>query len=170
MKLNIGCGTKRISGWTGIDILKSSDIVWDLTKFPWPIDDNSVAKILADNIIEHLPDTIKTFDEMHRICKIECNTEIIYPYYRSLGAYSDPTHVHYFNEHLIEYFMPTKSTKSRFNKYSYYTTKHWKLIKRELITYPLLKKIPYKYLSFFSRHLFDIVHAVRIIITPMKYN
>ncbi len=39
----------------------------DLTKFPWPIADNAYDLILCQNVIEYLPDTIKTLEELNRI-------------------------------------------------------------------------------------------------------
>jgi SAM-dependent methyltransferase len=170
MRLDVGCGQKKRPGFIGIDVVAGEgvDIVHDLTALPWPIEDNAAEEIVLDNVIEHLPDTVKTFDELHRIARPGCRVEMIYPYWRSFGAYSDPTHVHFFNEYMIEYFRrPGSSTRSE-NRYAFYTRRYWKLINRDLVTYPFLAWIPNRVLSFGSRHFVDIVHAVRLVIEPEK--
>ena len=49
---NIGCGVKH-----------------DLTKFPWPISDNSYDLIICQYVLENLPDIAKTLEEFNRIVK-----------------------------------------------------------------------------------------------------
>lgn len=170
MKLDVGCGMKKRNGFIGIDTFRSgkADIIHDLTLFPWPIPNDTCTEIVLDNVLEHLPNTVGTFNELHRIAKAGCRVEIIYPYWRSFGCYADPTHVRYFNEYMIEYFLrPGTSTRSE-NKYAFYTNQYWKLVSRELTTYPILSFMPSTILSFLSRHFIDIVHSVRIVVTPEK--
>jgi SAM-dependent methyltransferase len=172
VKLDIGCGRNKRAGFIGIDFVAGDgvDIVHDLTVFPWPIETNASDEIVMSDVIEHLPNTVATFNELHRIARRGCRVEITYPYWRSFGCYSDPTHIHYFNENLIEYFMRPGTSAKNENRYSYYTKNYWKLISRELITYPFLRCLPDKMLSFLSRHFLDVVHGVRLIITPDKSN
>jgi predicted SAM-dependent methyltransferase len=61
MKLNLGCGLKRIEGFTGVDIIKTPavDVVHNLDVFPYPFADNSAEEIIMDNVLEHLDDVIK---------------------------------------------------------------------------------------------------------------
>lgn len=43
-KLTIGCGKKIEEGYINLDkiALKGVDIVWDLDKFPYPFEDNTL--------------------------------------------------------------------------------------------------------------------------------
>lgn len=57
MKLNIGSGPKRIKGYTNVDALEwegSTDVIHDLTRFPYPFQDESVEEILAIEFLEHI--------------------------------------------------------------------------------------------------------------------
>jgi hypothetical protein len=170
MKLDVGCVRNKHFGFTGIDCVVGTDvdIVHNLNLIPWPVDSDSVEEIMMHDVIEHLPATVQIFNELHRIAKAGCRVEMTYPYWRSFGCYSDPTHVHYFNEYMIEYFMSPGASPRNENKFSFYTDKHWKLISRRLITYPFLKWLPGRLLSFISRHFCDVVHGVHLIITPIK--
>lgn len=170
MKLDVGCGQRKRAGFFGIDCcdLPGVDIVHDLKEFPWPVESNSVEEMVLDDVIEHLPDTVATLNEMWRIARPGCLVKITYPYCRSLGAYSDPTHVRFFNEFMIDYFVRPGALRSRENKYAFYTDKYWLLHERKLITYPGLGWLPDRLLRFISRHFFDVVHGVMIVISPDK--
>lgn len=55
--LDIGCGENKMPGMVGMDYrdLEGVDIVWDATKFPWPLPDESVRVAVANHLIEHIP-------------------------------------------------------------------------------------------------------------------
>lgn len=55
MKLNLGCGTDKISGYANIDIRPEvdPDMIMDLNKTPYPFDTNSIDEIKAKDFIEH---------------------------------------------------------------------------------------------------------------------
>lgn len=54
MRLNIGGGTKRLQGWTNVDIAPGefTDIVADACCIPIP--DNTVEAVMAIHLVEHL--------------------------------------------------------------------------------------------------------------------
>jgi SAM-dependent methyltransferase len=106
IKLNLACGQQRQEGFIGIDKVKTeaTDIVHDLDDIPWPLDDNSVDEILCSHYIEHTKDLIKFVDEMHRIMKQGAKATIIAPYYASMRAFQDPTHVRGICESTFLYF------------------------------------------------------------------
>ena len=54
VKVNVGAGTVVLAGWINTDVLWRSAMYLDLTK-PWPIPQMSIARIYADNVIEHFP-------------------------------------------------------------------------------------------------------------------
>lgn len=96
-KINLGCGNVKISGFLGVDRVKTPavDLVYNLNITPYPLSDNSVDEIIADNILEHLDDVIAIMEELYRICQNGAVIKISLPYYKSSGAFADPTHKHF---------------------------------------------------------------------------
>ena len=56
MKLNLGCGSKILNGYTNVDKFDyyKPNIVHDLEKFPYPFDENSVEEIILSHVLEHI--------------------------------------------------------------------------------------------------------------------
>jgi hypothetical protein len=119
-KLSLACGDNKPEGFYGVDIAETSstDYVQDLFKFPWTqFKDNSVDEIECSHFVEHIPhgngyeDTFfKFFDEIHRILKpaefdptnpnipLKGFMNIVCPYYSSMRAWQDPTHMRAISE------------------------------------------------------------------------
>ena len=97
LKLNLGCGEKRLPGYINVDKYGSPDIKHDLESFPWPWETNSVSNILLIHVLEHLGKDVETyfgiFKEMYRICNNGAKIKIIVPHFRHQFFYDDPTHV-----------------------------------------------------------------------------
>ena len=97
LKLNLGCGEKRIPGYINVDKYGSPDIKHDLESFPWPWETNSVSDILLIHVLEHLGKDVEIyfgiFKEMYRICNHGAKIKIIVPHFRHQFFYDDPTHV-----------------------------------------------------------------------------
>ena len=57
IRLDIGCGGNKQPGFVGMDVrpLPGVDIVHDVTKFPWPLPDNSVIVAVTSHLLEHIP-------------------------------------------------------------------------------------------------------------------
>ena len=92
--LDIGCGCNKVPGSIGMDIDQNShaDIIHDLNKYPYPIDDNSLDKVFAKHIIEHLDDPKNFLQEIYRILKPRGTAFIETPHFSSHVAYSEPQH------------------------------------------------------------------------------
>lgn len=74
LKLNFGSGLKKYDGFTNLDIQEwegNTDIVLDMTKFPYPFDTDTVDEIMSFECMEHITfKKIQTvFDEWFRILK-----------------------------------------------------------------------------------------------------
>jgi len=97
--LDVGCGSAKTPGAVGLDISADTDadIVHDLDTFPYPIADDTFDQILAQDVIEHVREPIRVFEEFHRIAKPGAQIQIRTPHFSSVLAYGDPTHRHYFS-------------------------------------------------------------------------
>jgi tetratricopeptide (TPR) repeat protein len=116
-QLDIACGKNRKPGFTGVDIWDGADIVADLEKFPWPFEDNSVDEIFCSHYIEHTPDLISFVNELYRIMKVGAKAEIIAPYYSSIRAWQDPTHLRAISENTYLYFSKQWRTINKLDHY-----------------------------------------------------
>lgn len=97
--LDIGCGSAKFPGAVGLDISADTDadIVHDLDVFPYPIEDGSFDQILMQDVIEHVAQPIRVFEELHRIARPGARIQLRTPHFSSVLAYGDPTHRHYFS-------------------------------------------------------------------------
>jgi predicted SAM-dependent methyltransferase len=125
-KLNIGCGHDVRPGWVNHDVapLAGVDVVHDLKQFPWPFPDAAFTEIEMINVLEHLPETVRTMEELHRIAAPGCRLTIRVPFWNSPDAITDPTHAAQFNEHSFDYFDPeTRHGKER----GYYSSARFRI-------------------------------------------
>jgi SAM-dependent methyltransferase len=90
----------------GLDISAETDadIVHDLDEVPYPIADDSFDQILLQDVLEHVRDPLRVFEELHRIGRPGARIQLRTPHFSSLLAYSDPTHRHYFSTLAIRSF------------------------------------------------------------------
>jgi predicted SAM-dependent methyltransferase len=95
VKLNLGCGPDIRAGYINVDIL-GGDVKCDLRKIPWPWPDNYADEILMSHVLEHLPDTYETMNEIHRILKPGGKFWGQVPYGLSEAAFFHPQHCRYF--------------------------------------------------------------------------
>ena len=99
MKLNLGCGQNKREGFINIDKYPtfSPDVVWDLEQTPYPFEADSVTKIAATHVLEHVGQNTVVFlgiiKELHQILMPGGTIEIKAPHYRGDGYWGDPTHV-----------------------------------------------------------------------------
>ena len=97
LKLNLGCGEKRLPGYINVDKFGTPDIKHDLESFPWPWETNSVSEIALIHVLEHLGKETDIyfgiFKEMYRVCRQGAKVRIVVPHFRHQIFYDDPTHV-----------------------------------------------------------------------------
>lgn len=175
-KLHLGCGNIIKKGWLNHDLanLPGVDVVHDLRNFPWPFSNGQFEEVLMENILEHLPDTIKTMEEVYRITKPGAKVYITVPYWNSCTSIADPTHIRFFNEFSFNFFDPTKTicqerpyySKARFliKQLGFWIIPFFpvlhipRLSKEYLIVKPIPKKILIKLANIFS----NVVHTLDI--------
>jgi SAM-dependent methyltransferase len=109
-KIDLGGRLNSVPGYLSVD-LRGADISADL-RGRWPFDDNSVGVIRAFDVFEHLPDKLHTMSEVYRVLKPGGYLLSQTPSTDGRGAFQDPTHVSYWNEHSFWYH-----TKAEFAKY-----------------------------------------------------
>jgi ubiquinone/menaquinone biosynthesis C-methylase UbiE len=126
MIIDIGCGNSKTKGAIGLDICKTNsvDIICDIEQ-SIPFKNNSIDKIIASNVLEHMSNTVKSLEEFHRVLKKGGTAIIEVPHARSLGAFMDPTHKRFFTIMTMDYFTEKSSFK-------YYSHARFKIIKKEL--------------------------------------
>ena len=86
-------------------------LVCDLDNI-WPIKDSSVGLLRANDSLEHLKDSIHTFNEAYRVLAPGGFFMISVPSTNGKGAFCDPTHVSYFNNLSFRYY-----TNKQFARY-----------------------------------------------------
>lgn len=125
VRLSLACGDRKPEGFYGVDVAKTeaADFVQDLFTFPWTqFPDNSVDEIEISHFVEHIPHGdgyhdpfFQFFDEIYRILKpaeFDPNNpniattgivNIVSPYYSSVRAWWDPTHLRAISEQSFLY-------------------------------------------------------------------
>lgn len=105
-RLHLGCGKNYLVGWINCDKLPwlKTNMCFDLEKFPWPFEDNSVDEIFMDNVLEHLDDITATMNEFYRILKPNGVVCAIVPFGNSYWTMADPTHKHTFTEQTMNVY------------------------------------------------------------------
>ena len=115
--LDFGCGNRKRPGSVGIDVnpRTDADVVHDLDVFPYPFADSTFDEVYADNVLEHLKKPVRVMEELHRITKPGACVKVIVPYFRSLWAYIDPTHRHFFTVDSFTYYDPDHENSRLYN-------------------------------------------------------
>lgn len=173
-KLNVGCGKDIRKGYLNLDVVKlpGVDVVHDLQFFPWPFEDSQFDEIQIINVLEHLPDTIATLEELHRISKPGANVTVRVPFWNSPDMLADPTHKKSFSERTLNFFDPEyPECKDR----PYYSTARFKIQKKfcyiKLFFYI---KVGQRFftapLFFFARYLGSIVWVIEFQLVTSKDN
>jgi SAM-dependent methyltransferase len=133
-KLHIGAGNEVLPGWINHDVapLPGIDVVHDLEVFPWPFADNQFNELRMINVLEHLSNTVKTLEEIHRITAADAKVTIRVPYWNSRDMATDPTHKVAFSEYSFNYFDPgTRHGKER----PYYSSARFRIAAKHYYTY-----------------------------------
>lgn len=100
--VDLGGGFRGEKGYTTID-LHDADITADLNK-GIPLPDNSVGVVRAVDFLEHIPDKIGIINEIYRVLAVGGMLISLTPSTDGWGAFSDPTHVAYYNERSFWYY------------------------------------------------------------------
>jgi len=97
LRLNLGCGLRRLSGYLNVDKAGEPDLLWDLERLPWPWEDGSVDEVVLHHVLEHLGERVDTYlgilREIYRVCRPGALVHVTVPHPRHDNFLNDPTHV-----------------------------------------------------------------------------
>jgi SAM-dependent methyltransferase len=157
--LNLGSGNAYIDGAVNLDMVRACnpDIVHDLRRFPWPFEDSVFERVIGRDIIEHLPDTVATMEELFRICKSGAVVELTTPHFSSSNAFTDPTHQHQFGYFSFDYFTGAAI-------HNHYSVARFDYKYRYLVFLPsrkntMIRRLANRAPAFYERHLCWILPA-----------
>ena len=176
-KLDICCGNNKTKGFTGIDIIgppdTQADIVHDVMKFPWPFKDNSIKEIFCSHYLEHVPrgdgynDPLFQFmDEIYRILKPGGLARFVCPYYTSVRAVQDPTHLRFISEPMFQYF---NQDWRKLNKLEHYPVKcNFNIIKLDHAVSEEMTGKAQDAVAYNAMHFWNVVHDLMVTIQKPK--
>ena len=106
MKLNVGCGKDIRKDCINLDKLSMEgvDKVHDLTKVPYPFKKDIFDVVYLFGVMEHVPDTVKIMEEIHRITKPHAKIYISVPIWQCTNMLADPTHVGFISYNTFDFF------------------------------------------------------------------
>ena len=93
--VDLGCGPRKTEGALGVDIFPypGVDVVADLNKPDWPLEEGRFDRIMANHVVEHVLDVILFLSEIHRIAKPGAEVVLVTPHFSSRNSYADATHL-----------------------------------------------------------------------------
>ena len=93
--VDLGCGPRKTAGALGVDIFPypGVDVVADLDKPGWPLEDGRFDRVIASHVIEHVQDVIMFLAEIHRIARPDAEVVLTTPHFSSRNSYADATHL-----------------------------------------------------------------------------
>jgi len=129
--LNLGSGRRKMAGAVNLDISDQvgADVVHDLTVMPWPLPSDAFREVHAQDVVEHLSDTVRVMEEIYRICRNGARVHITVPHFSSANAYTDPTHRRLFSYFSFDYFDADHA-------FGFYSDARFKRTRAQLVFYP----------------------------------
>lgn len=103
LALDMGAVHRPEEGFKTCDIRPGCDYQFDANE-KWPFEDNSVGVIRAVDFMEHIPNKIHLINEMYRVLAHGGMLLSETPSTDGRGAFQDPTHCAYYNEHSFWYY------------------------------------------------------------------
>lgn len=129
-KVLLGAGQMVKEGFIHHDremLWPSTEIAFDLTQFPWPVEDNAWGYVEMEDVLEHLKGDINhIFDELWRVMR---PGSYLYIHTAEAGSWQlmkDPTHIQGFTPHSFNYYDPSTPEGEHYS----YTERKWRIMQR----------------------------------------
>ena len=125
MKLNLGCGNKKMEGYVGVDRhrCEAAGVLCDVTR-RLPFAEGSIDAVYMDNFIEHVLDIPALLAEVSRVCRPGARVVMTTPHYTSAASWRNPTHHHHLSWFSFDYVGQPK--------YRHYLGQDLRLVHRRL--------------------------------------
>ena len=127
-KLYLGAGTKTLPGYLTVDLVggETVDIALDLDRTPWPWADNSVASIVAEDLVEHLGINLIEFcEEAWRVLRPGGLMFIRTPHCEGESSWIDPTHRWHYDTRSFEFLDPATHWGQH---HPHYSDRKWRIL------------------------------------------
>jgi SAM-dependent methyltransferase len=145
--LHLGSGRKYNPDAVNVDLVASTgaDIIHDLDRTPWPLDNDRFREVWAYDVLEHLDDLVATMEEIHRVCVPGAVVKITVPHYSCHNAFTDITHRHYFSRFSFDYFTGE-------HEFAFYTECRFRTRAASIVFYPsLVNKVVWRLANRFPK-------------------
>lgn len=107
LRINLGCGNKRIEGFIGVDIGEGAavDVRMSVSDYLRSLPDGAVQEVYSRHFLEHVePQALRPLLlEIDRVLRPGGRAHFIVPHYSNPYFYSDPTHRTFFGVHTFSY-------------------------------------------------------------------
>ena len=99
--LDIGCGTNKVPGATGMDMnpRTAADVIHDLDDLPYPFADDHFDEVIGRHVIEHVRDPLAVMSELHRITRGGGVVKLVAPHWTNPDFATDLTHRNHLNSY-----------------------------------------------------------------------
>ena len=106
IRLNLGSGRFPLPGYVNVDFDSRAkpDLVWNLSRHPYPFPRNFFALVEAHHVLEHLHDVFGTMREIHRLLRPGGVVKISVPHFSRGMTHAD--HKRCFDLSFPYYFRP----------------------------------------------------------------
>ncbi len=167
LRLDLACGTNVHEGFKGVDLYaERKDIIkHDLEVYPWPFEDGSVYEIFCNHYVEHIPGQyglIKFMEEVYRILMPLGTIRIQAPYYTSIRAWQDPSHVRAITDLTFHYF--SKSQQNDFKVAHYFGKADFEVLTLKHLLNDEWESRGDEARAWAARHMFNVVDDILVVL------
>ena len=165
VRVDLACGQRKKDDKVATD---KTDRVHDLMTFPWPFKDEEVYEFNCEHFVEHIPMTlpggenglIRFMEEIYRCLMPGGTIRIAAPYYSSIEAWQDPTHVRAISERTFVYFDRKAMLAADLDHYDIKT--NFEAVSRVYRLHPECEAFSEERRAFMIKHYFNVVQEFQI--------
>lgn len=172
VRVDLACGQRKKDGFIGVDKVATdkTDRVHDLMTFPWPFKDEEVYEFNCEHFVEHIPMTlpsgenglIRFMEEVYRCLLPGGTIRIAAPYYSSIEAWQDPTHVRAISERTFVYFDRKAMLAADLDHYDIKT--NFEAVSRIYRLHPECEAFSEERRSFMIKYYWNVVQEFQIVL------